>query len=400
MGARRHLFARLSPMRLWRLLFSPSYRRARRAEGLGEYREAAALYAQAGATDEAATALLFLAARSSNPEERSEALADALRWLPEGRPQRTDVQVRLAEITLEEIQRARAVQPEERGHLAEAARCFEAAGRWAEAAAAHELLGRDEDAARCLAAAGELERFEEVLERTARKDSHERAVRTAMRTYAAAMDAGARLEARAALREAASNGTDDKDLGRLLWELEAKWLPPYRAALRIDGSPIRLAGRLPAALGRADADVLLRGGTLSRCHAVVSRRADRIVVRDMGSKNGTTVGGVPVEGEVVVRGPVRVGLGEDLVVEASLFGAQALRLEVVQGLDRGVVVLAGPELRPEGLSAPVRFPGGVATLYPQPEAPVALFGRRCVTPVVLIDGDVLRVGDRMVEVSR
>src|SRR5688500_6415537 len=58
-----------------------------------------------------------------------------------------------------------------------------------------------------------------------------------------------------------------------------------------------IAGNLPLRLAQRDyivgrsrfADVLIKDFTLSRRHALLSNRADSVVVRDLGSKNGTFV---------------------------------------------------------------------------------------------------------------
>ena len=57
-------------MSLMRRLFSSAYRRARRAEGRGEYREAAALYAEAEAWDKLAHTYERLLPHALDTEER------------------------------------------------------------------------------------------------------------------------------------------------------------------------------------------------------------------------------------------------------------------------------------------------------------------------------------------
>ena len=68
-------------------------------------------------------------------------------------------------------------------------------------------------------------------------------------------------------------------------------------------------------IGRSSMDeIVVRDPTVSRHHAELSRRAGRLRVRDLGSLNGTTVNGRPVEvaalrhGDVLTLGalPIRV----------------------------------------------------------------------------------------------
>ncbi len=52
-------------------------------------------------------------------------------------------------------------------------------------------------------------------------------------------------------------------------------------------------------IGRAeDADVPLREPRVSRRHAEIAAKGDGHVVRDLGSTNGTSRNGAPLEGEV------------------------------------------------------------------------------------------------------
>src|SRR5687768_1667116 len=143
-------------MDLLRRLFRGPYRRARAAEGAGDYRAAAALYAEAGAPEEAANALLFHAARATTLEQRLGAYQDALRWLHDEHPRRPEVELKIGLAVLEDAQRRGARTGEERARLEDAAGRLEAAGKDAEAATAYELLGRTDDVLRCLEKAGEV----------------------------------------------------------------------------------------------------------------------------------------------------------------------------------------------------------------------------------------------------
>src|SRR5262245_30960828 len=71
-------------------------------------------------------------------------------------------------------------------------------------------------------------------------------------------------------------------------------------------------------------DLVLTDPTVSRYHLELERRADRIVITDMGSTNGTMIGGALVEG-----GKVSVTSGADLEI-----GATTLRIT-----DGGVVIV-------------------------------------------------------------
>jgi tetratricopeptide (TPR) repeat protein len=385
---------------VWRLLFNGAYRRARQAEGSGEYRRAAALYAEADAPDEAANALLFLAARTGSLEERLTAWHDALRWLPEGHPRRAEVEGRIGRALLEQAQRHGVHGADDRRRVREAAQRLEGVRRCAEAATAWELLGEAEEAARCLEEAGEVERLEKLWERMGAADARERQLQKLLSDYEMAMKVGARLEARDALRAASEVSPDDGSVADLLRRLEQRLPRAHRVEMEIEGRRTLLVGTLPAVLGRADADVPLRATAVSRRHAQLERRDGQFAVRDLGSRNGTLVQGVPISGVFPLHGPTELGLGEhlELHVQPAADGS-AVRAEIVRGVDRGLRIWIGDgPLRPDGVAAGIRFPDGHATLQGDPGASVRLNGHPCAAPIVVVRQDVVEVDDTRVEV--
>jgi hypothetical protein len=67
-------------------------------------------------------------------------------------------------------------------------------------------------------------------------------------------------------------------------------------------------------LGRSDADVVVRGTSVSRRHAEIVKEEGRFVVRDLGSRNGTYVAGIKVDCARVPPGTsVRIGTTDLLV---------------------------------------------------------------------------------------
>lgn len=393
-------------MSFLRRVFDGTYRRARRAEGRGEYRVAAELYAEAGADAEAGEAWLFHAARLTGVDERVAAYRDALRWFPEGSPRAREVAGHIGMARLEDAQRRGVHTADDRRLLEEAAAHLEQGERPAYAATAYELLGLRDAAVRCLEAAGEIERLEALLEQGAREAAGERERRSAVRDYEVAMVVGHRREAMAALervtagarlRGAQTDGTGDAEVRDLMRRLEARRTPPLRCGLRVGGVSVSLFGALPVTLGR-EADVCVRGTGVSRAHCRVSLGAGGFVLEDLGSANGTLVKGVPLGAPLPLTGPTDVGLGDDvsLRIEPS---PEALTLRVLSGLDSGAVALVGQgALVLPGANAQVRFEGGYGVLTGLPGATVQLDGQRCVAPVDLLREDVLSVDGVRVEV--
>lgn len=393
-------------MSFLRRVFDGTYRRARRAEGRGEYRAAAELYAEAGADAEAGEAWLFHAARLQGVEERVAAYRDALRWFPEGTPKAREVAGHIGMARLEDAQRRGVHTADDRRLLEEAAAHLEQAERPAYAATAYELLGQRDAATRCLEAAGEIERLEALLEQGAQEAAGERERRSAVRDYEMAMIVGHRREAMAALervtagarlRGVPTDGSADAEVRDLMRRLEARRTPPLRCGLKVGGVSVALFGALPVTLGR-EADVCVRGTGVSRAHCRVSLGADGFVLEDLGSSNGTLVRGVPLGGPLPLTGPTDVGLGDDvsLRIEPS---PEALTIRVLSGLDSGSVALVGKgALVLPGASAQVRFEAGYGVLTALSGGTVQLAGQRCIAPVDLLREDVLSVDGVRVEV--
>jgi hypothetical protein len=66
------------------------------------------------------------------------------------------------------------------------------------------------------------------------------------------------------------------------------------------------------------------------------------VLRDLDSRNGTTIGGLPLAGRVPLVDKGRFGLGEECAIDFEV-AAGILTLRVVNGLDRGFALIAAPD---------------------------------------------------------
>jgi FHA domain/Domain of unknown function (DUF1707) len=94
------------------------------------------------------------------------------------------------------------------------------------------------------------------------------------------------------------------------WRLGGSGAPP--AGLRL---PLELVRDRPLTLGRSRyCDVVVAHDTVSRRHAEIRREGDRCYLTDLGSSNGTWVGGRRVEHERRIRRGDQILLGGCLVV--------------------------------------------------------------------------------------
>ena len=140
---------------------------------------------------------MHLARRGGDLEERLDAWYDALRFLEEDPERRAQVEVEMSRAVLAEAKDRGVASAEERRRLIAAAERLERLEKPAEAAAAFELLGRQEDQARCLEAAGEVEALEALLDQTSEEELRASRLRRLLSDAEMAVRYGARAEARA-----------------------------------------------------------------------------------------------------------------------------------------------------------------------------------------------------------
>lgn len=375
------------------------HRKARAAEGAGDWRRAASIWAEADEPERAAEALLHLAEREPDLEDRLEAWYDALRWIPEDdEERREEVERKMALAVLDDARHRGATSAEEKRRLTEAAGRLERLDYPKEAAEAFGLLGRRDDQARCLQAAGEVERLEALLSHEGEREQQQSKLRRLLSDYEMALQYGARLEARTALREASRIAPDERSVAELLRRLEGRMPPPSRVKLDIAGQPVTFVGRLPAVIGRGEVDVRVRGTSVSRRHAEIAHEGGRLIIRDLDSRNGTLVRGLPIAGELELSGATEIGLGDDVRVDlAPLDGAVAIHVR--SGFDRGAIFVLGAEaLRHEGLGGSIEFPEGWAVLTADRGVELTLEGKTCALPVHLLFEDRLVLGGVPLEV--
>ncbi len=384
---------------LFRRIFDSRARQAEDAEAEGDLRRAAHLWTHMGYPMRAVELLKRLGETSKNLEERVQAWVDALQLVPpEQEVIRREIDTKIGLAVLDFAKERGAVSVDAKRRLADAAQRLEKAEKWSEAGDAFELLGRTDDLARCLENAGDIERLERVLEESHAKEHRAARLRRLMSEHEMAMGVGARDVARRALHEAHLLAPGDPSVLDSLRRIEEKW--PRRRGLRllVGDSRVTLVSRLPAVVGRAEADIVIRGASISRKHCEIDRRNAQVIVRDLGSRNGTLIDGVPFAGEIALTGPSEIGLGEDVAVRVSP-EEHGVELEIVRGLERGDKIIVGESgLRVKGLGASFVFVEDRIVLEPDRGVSLLLFGKSIAAAIDLLNGDSLMVGGIRVEV--
>jgi hypothetical protein len=102
-------------------------------------------------------------------------------------------------------------------------------------------------------------------------------------------------------------------------------------------------------------DLALRAGGVSRQHAEIELVDGEFTLRDLDSRNGTSIAGLPLAGRVPLAGQGRFGLGDECSLDFELVeqaaGGNVLVMKVANGLDRGVGLIAGAEATKISLAA-------------------------------------------------
>lgn len=384
-------------------LLSPGYRAARKAEAAGRYREAAQKYVEVGADAAAAHALLFLATRSEDISEKTQALRDALRWTRMDSPRRRDIHAQLGLLLFDRFHDATFLSPADRVLVADAAKHLELGERYAEAVTAHRLLKDEASALRVMQQCGDIVGFEAALEAKAAADARSQVVASAVRDYEAALTMGARVDARAALVRGLARFPDEAALADLLRRHDERRIPGAVVWLRKGGQRLGVAAAQAITVGRVEADLCLRSPGVSRAHLRLHWRAGeereglRVAAEDLGSQNGTRLMGMPLRGRTELGGDSVLTLGPDVALRVQPLATE-VRVTVTKGVDRGLEIrLCEAFALGVGVVLRVRPEGPVVEVAAG--ASLVLNGQRCVADVTLLRGDILAVDDERWEVE-
>lgn len=325
--------------------FSADYRAAVAAEAAGNVDVAAERYALAGDHEGAVRMHLARAARAATRHTEVAALRDALRWAGED-PQLKKQASKALGRALWENARAEGIATErDRNKIREAAEMLIAGDDHASAGEALEGIGDHQAAALAYSAGGLLERMEQALAKEDQRYLKAREEADAFADYQTHMRVGRRDEARTELQRAIASTENIGEYRRLLDQLETALLSAGKLELKRRSKPIIVAcAAQKIVLGRDPlCDLPLRAGGVSRQHAEIECASDGFHLRDLDSRNGTSVAGLPLVGKVPLAGTGKFGLGDECALEFETTPAGALILRVTTGIDRGVGLIAGAE---------------------------------------------------------
>jgi hypothetical protein len=347
-----------------RRMFSADYRAAVAAEAAGDVELAAERYALAGEYADAVRMHLARAARAPTRTSELGALRDALRWAGDDPALRRQASAALGKAVWEAVRAEGIATERDRTRVREAAELLVTGDHHALAGEALETIHDHVAAAQAYSAGGLVEKMEAAL---ASDDAAHHAVREeadAFAGYRTAMQVGRRDEARAELMRAAAAASAAAEYRRLLDELDTALLTAGKLELRRRGKPVIVAcAATKIVLGRDPlCDLALRAGGVSRQHAEIERAGGGFTLRDLDSRNGTSLAGMPLAGRVPLAVAGELGLGDECPIDYEV-GGEVLVLRVRGGLDRGAALIAGAEdrrleLAPLGTALDVVFQRG------------------------------------------
>jgi hypothetical protein len=384
-------------------MFSADFRRAVAAEAAGDYSEAARAYALAGEHAKVAEMHLLRAERAPSPEAHLSELRAAVRWADPEQVEGRAVRRRIARALFTWAKQSGVVSDADRAVVREAAALFAESGDNSGAGECHEFIGDELQAAESYQRSGDLEKLESVLSREEQRRRKRHRVTDAFDEFKLQLQAGERDLALSSIRSALDEAADaDKSGYRLkLEELEARLLAEWKVTLKTSASQTLYVGELPLHLGReATCHVVLRDTGISRRHTEIARDGGLFLLRDLHSKNGTSLMNVPLApgGALPLDGEGELGIGEHCGVSFKVRGPR-LELEVVRGLDRGLRVIASTGKIDVGGQAELSFSDGRPRLGARDGSSLQLNGVHAGGTVQLIRGDVVQVGDARIEVT-
>lgn len=325
-------------------MFSSDYRAAVQAEAAGNVDLAAERYGLAGENAGAVRMHLARAARAGSRLAEIGALRDAMRWAGDDPVLKKQAAAALGK-ALWEATRAEGIATErDRGKVREAAELLVAGDEHGLAGEALEAIGDHLSAANAYSAGGLVERMEQALAKDDQVTEKARDEKDAFAGYETAMQVGRRDDARAELVRAVASAASAGDYRRKLDQLDTALLTAGKVELKRRGKPLIVACAAPKlVLGRDQlCDLTLRAGGVSRQHAEIDNEDGKFLLRDLDSRNGTSLSGLPLAGRVPLVGSGRFGLGDECSLDFEMEDGRLI-LRVANGMDRGVALIAGAE---------------------------------------------------------
>ncbi|HEY2366423.1 MAG TPA: FHA domain-containing protein [Polyangiaceae bacterium] len=289
-------------------------RNAKRAELRGELDKAAELYGIAGAPEEAARVMILRGDAETDARARMKHYTQAVATAPEGSTVRDDARKKRAGLLVAQFG-GTALSESARRELRGAAGELLAVGDATNAAEAYKLAGDSEGQAKALAQAGDVDSLEQLLSEQQKKERQERERQNVHGDVEVLASSGRRREALAAAEKWLA-AHDDASLRDRAAMLKARRVLGPVVRVRIRGKDTSIALGDDLVIGRTEGTLHVPSQAVSRQHLRLAREGGTIVVRDLGSRNGTQLRGMNLVGVVPIpdSGALELTLGKEVHV--------------------------------------------------------------------------------------
>lgn len=368
---------------------------ARSAELRGELARATELYGEAGRTEDAARVMLVRADAETDPRQRLQYYAQAATLLPVGHETHKLARARRAELLLALAGDA-AVSAVARHEVIEAARDLEAIGEALKAAEAYARAGDKESEARALQAAGDVERLEFLLSTEQDKERESRSRDERTKEIALLLQCGRRREALLALDQLLESHPEDASLRERRNGISQRRLTGPIVIVEAAGTRWKLVLGREIVIGRTEGTIKVSSSAVSREHLRITREGDDVVIRDLGSRNGTQLRGVNVGGALAVHDGLDLKLGREVSVRVAPSTRLAGAVEV-DLIGETYVAWLGPTKTPiEGLGLAEGSDGWVELVAEEGHAFMGAVGLTPRTTLLVGDAIATRRGEEPV----
>lgn len=358
--------------------------RARKAELRGELARAVELFVEADRPAEAARVMVLRGDAEPDHRARLQHYTLAARTAPEGTEENKLARKKRALLVLA-LSGDVALSAVHRRDTTDAALELEAIGENEAAADAYRKLGDLDGEARALTAAGDVDRLEYLLASEQHKERGERKRRDRQAEVDLLLTSGRRREALELLATLAQEAPDDPASRERIASLRARLAKGPVVPVALKGSRLAITFSHEVVIGRSEGTLLVPSNAVSRRHVGITRVGGVATVRDLGSRNGTQLRGLPVRGELPVGEGLELTLGKEVPLVLAPSHTLPGVLEIEVGGQR-VTTAFGPFPLGIGDWALAEAADGMIEL--RGRSPAAYLG-----DVALGDGTTLLVGD-------
>lgn len=305
-------------------------RAAQKAELRGDLAKAAELYGFAGVPEEAARVMLLRGDAESDVRQRMLHYTQALATAPEGTETKKRARVKRAELIVAQFGGTAAVSSAAKHDLMAAARDLEAAGEAERAADVYRLASDSEGEARALTQAGDVEKLEFLLSEQEMKERTDRHRLDIAARVELLLAGGKRREALAAADALAKH--DPRLAAEKATLIRGRRADGPIVPLELRGVKVMLILGDEVVIGRTEGTLRVPSHAVSRVHVKIIREGGEIVVRDLGSRNGTQLRGMDLAAAIPIGDGLELLLGKEV----------RLTVTPASGIERACqIVLAG-----------------------------------------------------------